>query len=333
MAGRAGCPRGCTRCSHEGTGHRRRRLHWIARSPRRSWPQGADVVGVDCFTDYYAADDQGAQSDGAAERAELSRSSKARCRRLMLGPLLDGVTHVFHLAAQAGVRKSWGDDFRTYIVHNVDATQRLLEASRAARFTDSCMPRARRSMAMRRRFRCARTRTCSRSRRTASPNWPPSTCATCTSRTTGCRPCPCASSPCTDLGNGRTWRSTASSAPAWPAQPITLYGDGEQTRDFTFVDRHRGGQPGGGRPGHARAPSITSAGAAGSPINQVLDIIGRLVGRPLDIHREETQKGDMRDTFADTSRARADLGFAPEWTLEAGLAAECDWLRLAGPAS
>ena len=68
-------------------------------------------------------------------------------------------------------------------------------------------------------------------------------------------------------------------------------------------------------------------------VNQVLDIIGRLVGRPLNIHREETQKGDMRDTFADTSRARADLGFAPEWTLEVGLAAECDWLRLAGPAS
>jgi len=45
-----------------------------------------------------------------------------------LGTLLDGVTHVFHLAAQAGVRKSWGRDFRTYTEHNVDASQRLLEA-------------------------------------------------------------------------------------------------------------------------------------------------------------------------------------------------------------
>ncbi len=41
-----------------------------------------------------------------------------------------GVTHVFHLAAQAGVRGSWGDDFRTYTSHNVDSTQRLLEALR-----------------------------------------------------------------------------------------------------------------------------------------------------------------------------------------------------------
>ena len=40
-----------------------------------------------------------------------------------MGRLLDGVTHVFHLAAQAGVRKSWGRDFRTYTTLNVDATQ------------------------------------------------------------------------------------------------------------------------------------------------------------------------------------------------------------------
>ena len=43
---------------------------------------------------------------------------------MALGPLLDEVTHVFHLAAQAGVRRSWGDEFRVYTSHNVDATQR-----------------------------------------------------------------------------------------------------------------------------------------------------------------------------------------------------------------
>jgi nucleoside-diphosphate-sugar epimerase len=58
----------------------------------------------------------------------------------------------------------------------------------------------------------------------------------------------------------------------------------------------------------------------------VLTLIERLTGRRLDVRREATQKGDMRDTFADTSRARADLGFAPTHTLEQGLAAECAWL-------
>ena len=47
--------------------------------------------------------------------------------------LLDGITHVFHLAAQAGVRKSWGSDFATYVTHNIDGTQRLLEAVKQAR--------------------------------------------------------------------------------------------------------------------------------------------------------------------------------------------------------
>ena len=51
-----------------------------------------------------------------------------------------------------------------------------------------------------------------------------------------------------------------------------------------------------------------------------------LTGRTLDIRREAAQKGDMRDTFADTTRARADLGFRPAHTLERGLAAECEWL-------
>ena len=58
----------------------------------------------------------------------------------------------------------------------------------------------------------------------------------------------------------------------------------------------------------------------------MLDQIGRLTGRSLDIRREPAQKGDMRDTFADTTRARTDLGFAPSHSLADGLAAECAWL-------
>jgi nucleoside-diphosphate-sugar epimerase len=68
-------------------------------------------------------------------------------------------------------------------------------------------------------------------------------------------------------------------------------------------------------------------------INAVLDRIGHLTERALNIRREPAQKGDMRDTFADTTRARDDLGFAPSFALDAGLAAERDWLAgvLAAP--
>ena len=61
-------------------------------------------------------------------------------------------------------------------------------------------------------------------------------------------------------------------------------------------------------------------------MNQVLTLIEQLTGRPLKVRRLAPEKGDMRDTYADTSRAREDLGFAPSHTLQAGLAAECEWL-------
>jgi nucleoside-diphosphate-sugar epimerase len=52
----------------------------------------------------------------------------------------------------------------------------------------------------------------------------------------------------------------------------------------------------------------------------------RAAGRQLLLNRSDAQKGDMRHTYADTSRARADLGFAPKVDLEEGLTAEYRWL-------
>ena len=108
-------------------------------------------------------------------------------------------------------------------------------------------------------------------------------------------------------------------------EPITLYGDGEQTRDFTFV---------------ADAVSATIAAATrGTPgrvynigggsrvsINQVLEMIARVSGRRPLITVDPAQKGDMRHTYADTKVARSELGFEPAVRLEEGLAAEYQWL-------
>jgi len=88
---------------------------------------GADVTGLDCFTDYYAREVK------EQNLAQLRRNKKftfveAALQTADLQALLDGVTHVFHLAAQAGVRKSWGREFQIYTGLNVDSTQLLLEA-------------------------------------------------------------------------------------------------------------------------------------------------------------------------------------------------------------
>jgi nucleoside-diphosphate-sugar epimerase len=112
---------------------------------------------------------------------------------------------------------------------------------------------------------------------------------------------------------------------ALAGDPIALYGDGEQTRDFTFVaDAVAATAAAGTRGVPGRAYNI--GGGSRVSINQVLEMIGRVAGRPLTVRREPAQKGDMRDTFADTGLARADLGFAPAVSLEEGIEAEYRWL-------
>jgi UDP-glucose 4-epimerase len=112
---------------------------------------------------------------------------------------------------------------------------------------------------------------------------------------------------------------------ALTGQPITLFGDGEQTRDFTFVrDIVSATRAAGDRGTPGAVYNI--GGGSRVTINHVLALVGRLTGRVLDIRRLPPEKGDMRDTLADTSRARTDLGFEPHCPLEAGLAAECEWL-------
>ena len=88
---------------------------------------GHDVVGVDCFTDYYA------RSHKEANLAQLRDEARFSLREVDLAAgelsnLLNGVDVVYHQAAQPGVRASWGSYFDTYVRHNIVATQRLLEA-------------------------------------------------------------------------------------------------------------------------------------------------------------------------------------------------------------
>jgi nucleoside-diphosphate-sugar epimerase len=61
-------------------------------------------------------------------------------------------------------------------------------------------------------------------------------------------------------------------------------------------------------------------------MHEVIATIERITGRALDVQRQPAEKGDMRDTFADTTRAHEDLGFVPGWTLDAGLKRECEWM-------
>src|SRR5262245_10252069 len=93
--------------------------------------EGHEVIGIDRFADYYPR---------AIKEANLAGARSATRFRLVetdlssadLAHLLEGVDVVFHQAAQAGVRASWGASFASYVNDNVLATQRLLEAARSA---------------------------------------------------------------------------------------------------------------------------------------------------------------------------------------------------------
>jgi UDP-glucose 4-epimerase len=285
---------------------------------------GADVVGLDCFADYYPRLLK-ERNLSEARRHPRFRFVEARIQDADLKSLLADRTHVFHLAAQAGVRKSWGRDFSVYTRTNVEATQILLEAcagltlervvysssssvygdSTALPMREDALPQPVSPYGV---TKLAGEQLChlyfvSEQVPTVSLRY---------FTVYGPRQRP-------DMGFHRFLRATLR------GEPITVYGDGEQTRDFTFV--------------HDAVAANIAAAARGVPgrvynigggsrvsINQVLEIIARVSGRRPIVRVDPAQKGDMRHTYADTSLAHADLGFAPAVGLEEGLAAEHAWL-------
>lgn len=287
--------------------------------------RGHDVVGLDCFTDYYGRDVK--ESNLSWLRTQPAFTFvEAPLQSADLDALLDGVTHIFHLAAQAGVRKSWGRDFLTYTTHNVDATQRLLEAvknrplTRFVYASSSSVYGDHVAIPMREDAMVQPLSPYGVTKLAAehlcllyTANYGVPTVSLRFFTVYGPRQRP-------DMGFHRFIKA------ALDHTPITLYGDGEQTRDFTYVDDIVAALMAAGDRGPAGGVYNIGGGSRVS-INQVLAQIAEIAGHPLDVRREAAQKGDMRDTFADTTRARADLGFAPHTPLPVGLRAEYDWLK------
>lgn len=285
---------------------------------------GADVVGLDCFTDYYPRALK-ERNLSTMTRHPAFRFVESRIQDADLRSLLADRTHVFHLAAQAGVRKSWGRDFSVYTTNNVEATQVLLEAcvgkalervvySSSSSVYGDTVPLPMREDALPQPVspygvtKLAAEQLCY----LYYVNERVPTVSLRYFTVYGPRQRP-------DMGFHKFLRATLLD------QPITVYGDGEQTRDFTFVhDAVAANVAAAIRGVPGRVYNI--GGGSRVSINEVLEMIGRVSGRQPKITADPPQKGDMRHTYADTSLARADLGFVPQVGLEEGLAAEHAWL-------
>ena len=287
--------------------------------------QGASVRAIDCFTDYYPREIKERNLNGARQSSNFTFIEDA-LGTANLDRLLDGVTHVFHLAAQAGVRKSWGKDFRTYTTLNVDATQVLLEAcvgrpvERVVYASSSSVYGDDTALPMREDATPHPVSPYGVSKLAAEHlchlyhiNHQVPTVSLRYFTVYGPRQRP-------DMGFHRFFSAVLD------GRPVVQYGDGLQTRDFTFV--------------RDAVTATTAAAVHGSPggvynigggsrvsLRDVFAMISRVSGRPVLTDTQPSQKGDMRDTYADTSRARADLRFAPATSLEDGLREMFAWME------
>ena len=285
---------------------------------------GATVTGVDCFTDYYPR---------ALKERNLTALRQSPGFTLVEEPLadanleglLDGTTHVFHLAAQAGVRKSWGRDFHVYTVNNIEATQILLEAcvgkpiERFVYASSSSIYGDEVPLPMREDARPQPVSPYGVTKLAAEQlcylyhvNHSVPTVSLRYFTVYGPRQRP-------DMGFSRFFTAILE------GQSLPMFGDGRQTRDFTFVAdavsatvaAATRGKPGG---------VYNIGGGSRVELLEVFELIRAATGRPVKIERLESQRGDMRDTYADTTRARTNLGFAPTVTLEQGLRAQYEWM-------
>lgn len=279
---------------------------------------GHEVVGVDAFTDYY---DVSIKRANAAWLATHTRYEGVELD-LAANPcddLIDGADAVIHLAAQPGVRLSWADSFHIYVERNLTASQRVLEAARRTRVprlvlassssvygnapgyptteespTRPFSPYGVTKLAM------------EQLAEAYAANWgtPAVVLRYFTVYGPGQRP---------DMAMHRFIARAAA------GEPVVVYGDGEQVRDFTYVSDAATATIAAATADVPADSVFNIAGGSSSTVNDVLRLVSEHVGRDIALNREPDQPGDVRVTGGAIDRARRALAWEPAVPLEEGI--------------
>jgi nucleoside-diphosphate-sugar epimerase len=285
---------------------------------------GHEVVGLDCFTDYYP------RKIKESNLLKLRDSTSFDFRdddvlRVDLNALLKDVEIVFHEAAQAGVRASWGSSFRIYTENNVRATQCMLEASKKTKL---------------KRFIYAS----SSSIYGDAESYPTHE---------GMTPMPISPYGVTKLAGEhlcylyhKNYGVPAVSLRYFTVygprqrpdmafnkfikailsdEEITIYGDGEQTRDFTYIEDIVDANV-SAMDAQVVGEVLNIGGGSRITVNDTIRIIENVTGKQAKTKYIEKQKGDVIHTGADISKAAKLLGYKPAYNLKKGIANEVDWL-------
>lgn len=285
---------------------------------------GVEVVGVDCFNDNYGRPAKLRNLERAREwdsfdfvPIDLSRGD--------LTDLVSDVDTVFHLAAEPGVRASWGTRFETYLRNNLLATQHLLEACRewpgnrlvyassssiygqaeALPTHESATPRPFSPYGV---TKLAAEQLCF----SFCDNFGVDVAALRYFTVYGPRQRP-------DMAFNRLC------AAALDGSEITIFGDGLQTRDFTFVEDIVAATRAAASAPDAVGRAYNIGGGTRVSIRSVIDLLADISERPIATVHAAQQQGDVRDTAAATELAQRDLGFRPAVTFEQGLRRQWEW--------
>ncbi|MGQ9731096.1 MAG: NAD-dependent epimerase/dehydratase family protein [Candidatus Zipacnadales bacterium] len=279
---------------------------------------GNEVIGLDNFLDSYPREVKEDRANWLRE-FELIHFVEGDLLEVDLEALLEGVDVVFHQAAQAGVRTSWGQTFEVYTRNNILATQRLLEACRDRplhRFVYASSSSVYGDKAPLPTPETAPTQPFSPYGVTKlagehlallyHANFGVPAVALRYFTVFGPRPRP-------DMAFCRFARAILA------GEPIRIFGDGEQSRGFTHIsDVVEANLLTLEKPCLGEVFNI--GGAIRLTVNEVVRAFEQVTGKQARIIYEEVQKGDVRDTMADVTKAREQLGWQPQMPFLEGLA-------------
>lgn len=289
--------------------------------------RGDRVIGIDHINDYY---------DPTMKRKNLAsflshpsfQFIEEDIQALDWNSLLAEVDVIYHQAAQAGVRASWGAGFRSYTERNINATQVILEAAKDARDLKRLVFASTSSVYGNAETLPTYETICPQP---VSPygitklaaerlcwlyhqNFDLPVTALRYFTVYGPRQRP-------DMAFHKFFKAVLAD------EAIPIYGDGQQTRDFTFVSDAI----------DANLAAATVPGAIGEVFNvgggsrvvltEVIDTMEQIVERPIKRTHVGKAMGDARHTAADVSKARQILGYNPQVSLKEGLIYEWEWVR------
>lgn len=285
----------------------------------------ASVIGVDSFTDFYPRWMK-EKNIGRLLNHPKFRFLSEDIIRLDLNKELEKVEAIFHLAAQPGVRTSWGDDFSIYTKNNIDVTQRLLEAAKNLRLKKFIYASSSSVYGLSPQLPMTETQVL----HPYSPYGVTKLAAEhlcflyhynygipCVSLRfftvygPGQRP---------DMAFHRFLKAIGED------KEIKVYGDGRQTRDFTYIDdiiRANISSLTYGKPGE----TYNIGGGTQIKLIDIIPIFEKICQKKIKIRFREEQKGDVRHTFANIERAKKDLNYVPHISLEDGLREEWNWIQ------